>query len=544
MSDKSSKNDEKGRYLKSYNMYEHDGTFEGHKKWRRAGAVFFEAKKRLFVLSLILTGAFDPTPLITTWPYEPEDWKPVIEGKIPKAEMIRERIRQKKKRRTHEGEADEVAEEIEAKENIMKKNSKRIIKLRAKMTMIEDDHEDSQSVKSYADAVTEKSQAQSGADEEKTGSDSEADERRNVNIEDLNENFQYRSMRSEQENDELVRLLAEQETLRDDLETLNERLNEICEEEDDGPKKLIPDMRIYSDYTDITPIHVTVQDLKNANGELHLWMQTTAPKLMVESIDADCRNKHVGAYGILNSLENKFGKDKTTVGNLARIGKAATLSFKYGKETASEYFKRMLKIINEIEGYPKLKNGMLTAAPMVFLGRIGHPKNGVYDNLAQHLLLNVPDLDDLCAGPPQEFAKRINSIETTMKCRQKTERALKEKKQKKAAEQRAASATSNGSNKGKKTSRRGNKSERANGAKDETPTCHNCGNKKSLLKKHNQSEHATKNCPFEPSLKTKKFFEKMHKSKIKVSASDHPDFANAADDNDKRSSTESESDDE
>ena len=77
MSDKSSKNDEKGRYLKSYNMYEHDGTFEGHKKWRRAGAVFFEAKKQLFVLSLILTGAFDPTPLITTWPYEPEDWKPV-----------------------------------------------------------------------------------------------------------------------------------------------------------------------------------------------------------------------------------------------------------------------------------------------------------------------------------------------------------------------------------------------------------------------------------------------------------------------------------
>ena len=160
---------------------------------------------------------------------------------------------------------------------------------------------------------------------------------------------------------------------------------------------------------DIKPIHVTVQDLKDANGELHLWMQTTAPKLMVDSIDADCQNKHVGAYGILNSLENKFGKDKTTVGNLARIGKAATLSFKYGKETASEYFKRMLKIINEIEGYPKLKNGMLTAAPMVFLGRIGHPKNGVYDNLAQHLLLNVPDLDDLCAGPPQEFAKRINS---------------------------------------------------------------------------------------------------------------------------------------
>ena len=36
----------------------------------------------------------------------------------------------------------------------------------------------------------------------------------------------------------------------------------------------------------------------------------------------------------------------------------------------------------------------------------------------------------------------------------------------------------------------------------------------------------------------------MNKSKIKVSASDHPDFANAAGDNDKKSSTESDSDDE
>ena len=199
----------------------------------------------------------------------------------------------------------------------------------------------------------------------------------------------------------------------------------------------------------------------------------------------------------------------------------------------------MLKIINEIEGYPKLKKGMLTAAPMVFLGRIGHPKNGVYDDLAQHLLLNVKDLDDLCAGPPQEFAKRINSLSCMKSSRLKSFERKKQKSCKKEQPQQTVMEKLR-----QKVSRKADKNERANGVNDGKHVCHNCGNKKSLLKKHNQSEHATKNCPFEPSLKTKKFFEKMNKSKIKVSASDHPDFANAAGDNDKKSSTESDSDDE
>ena len=231
--------------------------------------------------------------MITTWPFEPENWKPTVEGEVPKAELIRERIRQKKQRRTHEGEAEEIAEEIEVKELQIKKNSKSILELKSKMTMIEDDQEDSQSVKSYADAVAETTQEQSGADEEKAGTDSEADDRRDMKLEEL-KNFQYRSMRSDQENNELNRLLVEQERLRDEQNSLIERLNDICEEVGDGPKKLKPEIRIYSDYTDIKPIHVTVQDLKDANGELHLWMQTTAPKLMVDSIDADCQNKHVG----------------------------------------------------------------------------------------------------------------------------------------------------------------------------------------------------------------------------------------------------------
>ena len=122
MSDKPSKNDEKGMYFKSYKMYEHNGTIEGHKKWRRAGAVYFEAKKRLLVLSLILTGAFDPTPLITTWPFEPENWKPTIEGKIPKAEALKESLREKKKQSTYVGEAEEIAEIIKTKETQKNEN--------------------------------------------------------------------------------------------------------------------------------------------------------------------------------------------------------------------------------------------------------------------------------------------------------------------------------------------------------------------------------------------------------------------------------------
>jgi|SaaInlStandDraft_5_1057022.scaffolds.fasta_scaffold100834_2 hypothetical protein len=148
-------------------------------------------------------------------------------------------------------------------------------------------------------------------------------------------------------------------------------------------------------------------------------------------------------------------------------------------------------------------------------------------------MLNVPDFTKLCTGPLDEFAAKVDSFETTMKCRAKTEFAQREKSR--------SSARANASN-GKDTDNDRNggekkKKERANSAKGE-PVCRNCENDKSLLKHHNKKPHWTKDCCFANSKKTKEFFSK---GKIKPDAEKFPSFAASASerDSDERSSEES-----
>ena len=533
------RSEDNGMYIKKYSMYEHAGTTEGHEKWLRAGAVHFEAT-RFLVLALILRGAFDPTNLVRNWPYVPEGWSPTVIGDIPPNIKRTVESQTGRNREKKAAEIDTAIAEAESKLRDIKKKIKQMEKDRMTPRKVEDKESTDPMRTSTQDSKTVEADAMTPAiiaeDEDKITID-------DIIEDDDDDRFNWKSyVEIEDLNNQRKRLEDEISALHAAMEKL---INDEVDENADSRDKLVADQFIYLDFTDIEPIMITVKDLKDAHGQLNLWMSSTAPKLMVKSIDADAPNHHVSSYVVLATIDSQFGNDKSPTGNLSLIGKAANLKFRLGKESAYEYFKRMLSIINEIEGYDELRDAMLKAAPAIFIGKISQPRYGVYEQLAQHFLLNVPEFSKLCVGPAEKFAKKVNEIERTMKCKQKTEYEQRRKQRESRANAARGSENAGSSGKKKPTktkSKKEKKKTRANAAKGEKSgkkECKNCDNDSKLLKHHNRQPHWTKDCPFENSRKTKEYFAK---NKILVDGEKFPSFASQVSDKDSDGEYSSESD--
>ena len=63
----SKKNDEKAQYHELYAMYTHEGTKQGHKKWKMSARAFFR-KPNTMVIHHILQGHVQIERIIENWP--------------------------------------------------------------------------------------------------------------------------------------------------------------------------------------------------------------------------------------------------------------------------------------------------------------------------------------------------------------------------------------------------------------------------------------------------------------------------------------------
>ena len=69
----SKKNEEKTQYHELYTMYTHDGTKQGHKKWKMSARAYFR-KPETMVIHHVLQGHIQIDRIVENWPKKAR-WK-------------------------------------------------------------------------------------------------------------------------------------------------------------------------------------------------------------------------------------------------------------------------------------------------------------------------------------------------------------------------------------------------------------------------------------------------------------------------------------
>ena len=516
---KTSKKDDKPKYYKTYLQYGHDGTKTGHIEWKSKGELYHSMKKE-HLIAKVLNGTFDVQPLLETWPYKPDDWEPTILGTpresdvtaietIPTEEQI---------------ELDEI--ELLGIEDTRSIHEEAIAKLTQQET------------KSEPEPLQE---AAEGSDEEQEALKDETSPKTYAQAVEA-----LKTPEPSQDDMDLIyhktavmRCRVKARKLRKKIEEARSVLDKTQRKADDSELDVWTGSDIiFQDNKRMKPITIYANEMEEASPTLMLWMSTTAGDVIkgsIKKMEVGYKDSSIKGFIVLDRLNLKFGKDTSATGNVGLIGRAVSLNFLYGKETAISYIDRMLDMIEEVVGHDELIVTVKAALPTIFLGRIHNPKYGAYCELATRILLD-PEFKELSLGPYKEFRAKLHTTEQTMKCFSRSVVEVKASKEAKKAAQEQANAAKDSTGKGKGAKKKGGKkNETANSASDAKPKCFNCDNNRSLLKHYKEKPHKTGDCPFQQSAKQREYYKK---GKTAVDLKQFPEFGNAAEDLNKTSSSE------
>ena len=491
--------DEKMPYFKDYKHRGHNGTRRGHAEWKSAGELYFASEKQ-FLLARILDGTFDPMPLVESWPFKPVDWSPTIIGK---SIMLTD---------GHE-DPNPTAESIELDE--------------VRLLSIQDEQERLQE-------LLNKLQDENVVNTPKKGDEDDgiAENRENTEIQeekDLDNAVARQGIKTD-----ILKCRVKAKKLRDKISRDIKRVQEM-DKERNSPLWSKGDV-IFQDNTRMNSVTAYANEMETASDLLMLWMSATASDVIkgsIKKMEVGYKTSSVKGFIVLDRLNLKFGKDTTATGNVGLIGKAVSLKFLYGAESATEYLDRMLDMLEQVVGYDELLETVKKALPTILLGRIHDHRFGTYCELATKILLDK-EFMELSIGPYKDFRAMLHTTEQTMKCFVKSKMDVKARKDSNKSKEERANGSK--SSKTKKNGKKGLDSVNAVNDQDKRPPhCHNCENSKPLLSKYGKKPHKTGDCPFEQSKKQRDYY---HKDKIVVDKTSFPEFAHASKDNDDSESQE------
>ena len=432
--------DEKMPYFRSYKHRGHDGTRQGHTEWKNAGELYF-ASEQEFLLARVLNGTFDPMPLVESWPCRPEDWTPTIIGEPNVSE-------------------NEYGGYIPTQEDIESKQI-RLLTIEDKKSQLETRVEKLKKDIIVQTPVKDKDET----DQSKSPEPDQSTDSGGIDNTDLQSKIQ------DLEN-EILRCRVKAQNMRSIIEKDQAKLYKAISSR--GSNRWQESDIIFQDNTRMKPVTVYAHEMETAGDKLNLWMSATASDVIKGSIKkmaVGYKGSSVNAFIVLDRLNLRFGKDTTATGNVGMIGRAVSLKFLYGKESATDYLDKMLDMLEEVVGYDELVETVKAALPVILLGRIHNPRYGSYCELATKILLDK-EFKEMSLGPYKDFRAMLYTTEQTMKCFAKSKNDFKYSMNSKKQDQERANASKSVPSKKKKG---------GGETKKKAPYCHNCDNNKTLL---------------------------------------------------------------
>ena len=524
-------------YFREYKHPGHNGTKIGHTDWKHRGGMYF-SKNEKYLIARVLDGTIDPMPWVESWPLKPLDFEPLIWGEPREIEDDQKAI--------DPPSLDDI-EALELQHMALEDTRNRLetaletLDIQEKNIVLRTPSrgEEQATTPGEGESQTDPEGGESSASPDDgmpptTPSEDESKQGENPAPNVLREN-RLRKIDSERQVIEhsILKCRLKLQKLEKLIEFDKSRFEEQKRAKAKAESRRWSDTDIlFQDNTRMTPITIYANAVESASEELTLWMSTTASdvtKGSIKKMEVGYTKSPLKGFIVLERLNLKFGKDTTATGNVSTIGKAMSLNFQYGKETATDYLDRMLDLLEGVTGYDELLETVIKAIPTILIGRLHRPKYGAYCDLATKMLLN-PLFTELSLGPYKDFRDTLHTTELTMKCFIKSKVDVESKRSSKKSAEKANAAKSNSKKKGDDKKRKSNDTkshDHANAADGDDLQCYNCSNDKKLLKQYKASEHKTRDCPFIQSKAQRQYYQK---GKIAPDLNRFKEFADGAHD--------------